>query len=245
MKRFFKKGKIYKIPLIILFMLFVLFTLWTYLPHRTMEEALDALESDASVTVVDEGKYIKVSPKEGSSKTGIILYPGARVDAEAYGVLAHRLAEKEISVYLVKMPYRIAFFGSNRADEILDKENLEHWYMMGHSLGGAVASQYAAEHDAIIDGLIFIGSYPIDGPNYKTADLKYLSIYASNDGFVTESDREKAEGQLPDVAQEVIIKGGNHEGFGYYGHQANDGQASISRDEQTEQVVSAVVDFTQ
>lgn len=243
MKQFFSKGKFYKIPLILLLVLFIVFTLWAYLPHRTMDVAKEALRSDSVVEVKDEGHWIRVSSKDTDANTGIILYPGARVDPEAYGIFARDMAKEGVSVYLVKMPYRIAFFASNRADEIIEKEPSKRWYLMGHSLGGAVASKYAADHEDEVEGLIFIGSYPLEGPDYKSLNLSYVSIYGSEDGLVTESDRQKAREQLPDDAKEVIIKGGNHAGFGYYGPQGNDGEAMISRDEQTSQVIDAVLEF--
>ena len=42
---------------------------------------------------------------------------------------------------------------------------------------------------------------------------------------------------------EVIIQGGNHAGFGMYGLQDGDGQATVSNIEQINQTVDAILDF--
>jgi len=41
----------------------------------------------------------------------------------------------------------------------------------------------------------------------------------------------------------VVIKGGNHAQFGWYGPQPGDGVATISREEQQAQIVEATVAF--
>lgn len=51
----------------------------------------------------------------------------------------------------------------------------QHWYMAGHSMGGAMASQFAADHPDEVDGLILLGAY-IYG-DYPAEDT--LTIYGS------------------------------------------------------------------
>jgi hypothetical protein len=48
---------------------------------------------------------------------------------------------------------------------------------------------------------------------------------------------------LPADTTRVIIPGGNHAQFGWYGDQSGDNPAEISRLEQQSRVLSATVDF--
>jgi hypothetical protein len=233
-----KKSKGCKVLAVIgllLLLSFVVFVLWAMLPHKTMEAAKEALKSDEMVEV-QNGSYIHLKPLENRKNIGIIIYPGARVDAEAYAVLGKKLALDGMDVFIPKMPLRIAFLGANAADKILDehKDELSSWYIGGHSLGGVAAANYAADHQTSIDGVIFLASYPVKGKDFKNADLRYLQIFASEDGFVTREDRENGAALLPGESTVYTIEGGNHEQFGYYGHQKGDGIPAITREEQHE-----------
>ena len=42
---------------------------------------------------------------------------------------------------------------------------------------------------------------------------------------------------------EVVIDGGNHSQFGNYGFQKGDGEARISREEQEDRTVEAILNF--
>ena len=48
---------------------------------------------------------------------------------------------------------------------------------------------------------------------------------------------------LPDDATELVIEGGNHAQFGNYGEQEGDSAATVSRQEQQEQTVSAILEM--
>lgn len=56
---------------------------------------------------------------------------------------------------------------------------------------------------------------------------------------------EKGRNLMPSDYEEICIAGGNHAWFGNYGEQAGDGTASISREEQQEQTVMAVLEMVQ
>jgi hypothetical protein len=48
---------------------------------------------------------------------------------------------------------------------------------------------------------------------------------------------------LPTDFTEVVIDGGNHAGFGDYGQQKGDGNATISHEEQWNITVNAIINF--
>ncbi|MCD8103450.1 MAG: alpha/beta hydrolase, partial [Lachnospiraceae bacterium] len=72
----------------------------------------------------------------------------------------------------------MAIFGINRADDVMEGYDYEHWYIPGHSLGGAMAASYAAGNTDKLDGVILLAAYATK----DLGDLAVLSIYGSNDG---------------------------------------------------------------
>ena len=109
--------------------------------------------------------------------------------------------------------------------------DIEHWYIAGHSLGGAMASQFAADHPEEIDGLILLGAYLYG--DYPPADT--LTVYGSLN--------QSVEDEIDYTENVVEIQGGNHAQFGNYGPQKGDAPATISAEEQQAQTVEAVADF--
>lgn len=74
------------------------------------------------------------------------------------------------------MPFNMAIFDADRADEIIDQiPDIKNWYILGHSMGGAMASNYAAKNQDKVDGLILLASYIYgDYPDKNT-----LTIYGT------------------------------------------------------------------
>ena len=176
--------------------------------------------------------YVVVSPKMDIG-VGLIFYPGANVEYTAYLPLMDQLSDIGITCYLMKMPFNMAIMDVNRADVIFENHGDEHnlWLIGGHSMGGAMASQYAAENSDKIDGLVLLGAYP-----YKEYPLdRTLTIY----GSLNTSVEEKL-----DYTENVhVIEGGNHAYFGNYGEQAGDLPGEISREEQQRETVEIIAVF--
>lgn len=74
-------------------------------------------------------------------------------------------------------------------------------------------------------------------------DVLVTSVYASEDGLATVEEIEASATQLPPDTTFVEIEGGNHAGFGWYGEQDGDGEASSTREARQEQVVAATLDL--
>jgi len=168
--------------------------------------------------------------------TGIIFYPGGKVEASAYSPLLIKLAEKGIPCILIDMPMNLAIFNTNAADDVYgDFPETEHWYLIGHSLGGAMASKYAEDNYSKLSGLIILGAYPLND-----ADVDTIIIYGSEDVGL---NRDKLEG-LNNLFE---IEGGNHSFFGNYGEnqgdQKRDGDTTISSEEQQNETVEIIIKF--
>ncbi len=167
--------------------------------------------------------------------TALIFYPGAKVEYTAYEPLMLRLAQSGIDCFLVEMPYNMAVFDVNAADELIGKGEYEHWYIGGHSLGGAMAASYASGNADKLEGVVLLAAYATK----SLGDLTVLSIYGSEDGVLNLSKLEKGREYASNYT-EICIEGGNHAWFGSYGEQDGDGEASITHEEQIRQTVEAI-----
>lgn len=115
--------------------------------------------------------------------------------------------------------------------------------MGGHSRGAAIASRFALLHGEFFNGLILIGTtHPKEEAfDLSTSTLAVTKVYATNDGLAS-VDEVKANSQfLPEDTNWVLIEGGNHSQFGYYGSQLGDNSATISREVQQKLTVEAVL----
>lgn len=197
--------------------------------YRAEDVALDVLAQDSGLSVQDN---LTVLSPSVPSDTAIIFYPGAKVEAEAYLPLLEQIKQTGVTCILVHMPFRMAIFDANAAEDVMEQfPEIQHWYMAGHSMGGAMASQFASGHQDEIDGLILLGAYIYgDYPDEKT-----LTVYGSLN--------QSVEDHIDYTENIVEIEGGNHAQFGNYGPQKGDLPATISAAEQQAQTVDAISGF--
>lgn len=219
------------------------FFIYVSIHYEPTQDALTYLEDSTFCEVRKEDDYITFQPKMNKiapiTKDGIIFYPGGKVDYRSYAPLLRDLADVGVTSILCKMPFNLAVFDVNAAkgkQSIFPK--VENWYISGHSLGGAMASEYLSSHAADFKGLILLGSYSTKDLN-KEGDLRSLSILASNDNILNKDKYEENKKNLPDLTERTI-EGGIHSYFGDYGLQKGDGTPSISFDEQKKQIVGFV-----
>jgi hypothetical protein len=178
---------------------------------------------------------------EASAIAQFIFYPGGKVDPQAYALLAKALATKGLQVDLIEFPLDLAVLNANAADELIDNSNLT--LLGGHSLGGAMASRYLKKNWRRVDGLVLLASYSLESYQLQDTTLPVVSIYGSNDLVATPEDIFAKKAFLPDDTHYLSIEGGNHAQFAAYGKQKGDGVATISSQDQLDQVVAAIVVF--
>ena len=175
---------------------------------------------------------------DGPGETdALIFYPGAKVEPTAYLPLLTSLAEDGVDCFLVRMPLNMAFLDMNAAARLQRAYPYGHWYVGGHSLGGACAALYAAKHGAELKGLVLLAAYatkPLD------EGLSVLELHGSEDGVLNRKALEKGRRYLPASAAAEELTGGNHAQFGDYGPQKGDGVATVSRAEQTAWAVERI-----
>lgn len=222
------------------------FVLWASNPLPAMPEALAALQSDEQVDVRVEGNRLSFMPRSNSPNTAFIFYPGGRVDERAYAPLAHEIAAQGFLVVIVRMPLNLAVFNPNAGEAVLETyPQIQQWVIGGHSLGGSMAANYSRQNLSKVNGLILLASYPASSADLSKTDLAVLSIYATQDRLATVEKIRASEALLPPTTEWVAIEGGNHAQFGWYGEQPGDGLATLSRQEQHRQTLSAIVNFLQ
>lgn len=181
--------------------------------------------------VKTEDNLTILTPKN-QSDTAIIFYPGAKVEPEAYLPILDKLRDKGFICILVHMPFNMAVLDSNAAENIIKEfTEIDYWYIAGHSMGGAMASDFASKHKQQVDGLILMGAY-IYG---DYSDENTLTIYGTLNSSVGE--------KINYTQNIVVIEGGGHAEFGNYGEQNGYKKATISADEQQNQTVNAIYEF--
>lgn len=199
--------------------------------YRADEIAVAAMTGSKMET---QGNLTILTPT-APSDTGLIFYPGGKVEHTAYLPLLEQLRQQGITCVLVEMPFHLAVFAPDAAEQVFDRlPDITNWYIGGHSLGGAMAGSYASEHPDQVQGLVLLGAYLYGDYPVQCA----LTLYGSEDKVM---NREK----LTYTENVVEIPGGNHAQFGNYGVQKGDGTATITAAEQQAQAVSSIAAFMQ
>lgn len=197
--------------------------------YRAEDVALDVMAQNSGITVQDN---LTILSPTYPTDTALIFYPGAKVEAEAYLPLLDQIRQTGVACILVHMPFHVAIFDADAAQKVIAQfPEYQHWYIAGHSMGGAMASKFAADHPDQVDGLILLGAY-IYG-DYPDEDT--LTIYGSLN--------QSVEDNIDYTENIVEIEGGNHAQFGNYGPQKGDLPAAISAEEQQKQTVEAIEAF--
>jgi pimeloyl-ACP methyl ester carboxylesterase len=219
------------------------FVIWAETPLGPMPEALDAMQSDEAVTV-ESAPWLAFRPAQEQPIAGLIFYPGGRVDPRSYAPAAHAMATQGYLVVITPMPLNLAVFAPGRAAEVIATyPEIHFWAIGGHSLGGAMAANFARQNPSQVMGVFLWASYPSEKDDLSALDLQVVSIYGTLDGVATPETVLAAQPLLPASTRWMAIQGGNHAQFGWYGDQPGDTPAMISREEQQEQAIAATLDL--
>ena len=126
---------------------------WATYARPPLPDALAALESDSAIRVESE-PWLIFTPLEGKPNTGLIFYPGGRIDPRSYASLLRPIAEEGYLVVVPSMPINMAIFNAKAADGIIDHfPEIESWAISGHSVGGVAAAIFTSKNPDLIDGL--------------------------------------------------------------------------------------------
>lgn len=207
---------------------------YTSNPYQPVPAMYDAIEQLGEFEPIIERQYIHY-PAVGQAQANIVLIPGGLVAADAYRYLAVKLSSEQYNVTIVKPTRHLAIMSPNRPLHHLHS-TLPN-FMVGHSLGGTVAAMHGKQ-ELGITGIVLLASYGVN-----PVDVPVLSVVASNDTILDPVRYEQSQANYTAGFQELVIEGGNHGQFGWYGEQEGDGEARINVREQQDYVVDAVLDF--
>lgn len=229
------------LPASVLLLMVLAAILWATLIPAPMDEALSALEPGPGVTI-ETTPWLVFEPTGQTPETGLIFYPGGRVDARSYAPAARAIAASGFLVVVPAMPLNLAVLDPDRAAAVQSAfPEIRRWAIGGHSLGGAMAAQFAANHPGQVDGLVLWAAYPAGSADLSGTSLPVASVYGSLDGVAPPSQIQGSRSLLPATTLWTEIAGGNHAQFGWYGPQSGDNPATIPREDQQQQAIAATL----
>lgn len=206
--------------------------------YHVDSKALEKVYSNTNVRVerIKNGYFI-----DGPGRTSaLVFYPGAKVEALSYAPLLSKIAESGIDCFLADMPFNMAIFNMDVANEFIENYLYDEWIGMGHSMGGIAISNYSNKYPNKLNCLVLLASYP----NKKIDEsIKFYSVYGNNDGCLDRNEYDKNKKNWPSNSNELVIDGGNHAQFGNYGIQTSDGEAKISADLQQQVIVDLLLNM--
>ncbi len=240
-------GRIASVPALVLCIAAVLLLGYSR-PLGADATARQAMQTRSTVAVNERLTSFDLEPTRQNSRgqaipvtTGLVFYPGAKVDARAYAALLRPLAEAGYLVVVLKEPFGLALLDPSQAESIPELHpEITRWAVGGHSLGG-VAAAGVADSDRDFSGLLLYASEPAS--KMDRVNLKVLSISGSNDGLETPAKIQASRSDLPPGSSFVVIRGGVHAYFGDYGVQRGDGTPAVARSAAQAQTVTATRQF--
>lgn len=223
--------RIFTAIVVLLAILASMFFIYTGSYYKAGNLALNNLKADNVVQVEYDGDLI-FRPVSNAKDIGFIFYPGGKVEASAYAPIAREVASNGYTVIIAKMNFNLAILSPNKAYSIISKNTkIRTWAIGGHSLGGVMAADYAFKNDKI-KGLVLLASYAQKERDFTNKNIKVLSLWGENDKVADLNKVKDCKSLMPGDSEFQVIKGGNHGGFGDYGHQKGDGEASITNEQQ-------------
>jgi len=218
------------------------FVIWALTPLGPGEVALRTLQSTPTISVASDGNGgFEFSSRSTPPKAGLVLYPGGRVDVRSYAPVAAAIASYGYLVVVPRVHLNLAVFEPNAANDAIEAHpEIESWSVGGHSLGGAMAAQYASKNVDRLDGLVLLAAYASGDSDLSKSDLQVIDIVGTLDGVISRENHAAGKALLPPDTDFKELEGGNHAQFGDYGAQPGDRPATITPAEQWQATADVV-----
>lgn len=201
---------------------------------------LESVLTEPGVEVAEDADAMVLRPaEETDSSLGLVFYPGAKVDADAYAArLAGLAVDTGTTVVIVKPWLGLALFDPRGLTAFTGHvPEVETWMVGGHSMGGVRACSAASGAAA----LILFASYC--GTDISDSEVPVLSLSGSADGLSTPQKIAENRDHLPASARMVEIPGASHASFGDYGPQSGDGTPNIDDEQMNTAVTGELTEF--
>jgi hypothetical protein len=205
--------------------------------------ALAAMGSDAEVAVTDSD-WLVMQPANATPTRGVIIYPGAYCDIHGYAQLMRAIAASGQLVVGIKMPFGLALFGVNKADDVREAyPDINSWTLIGHSLGGAMGANYAFNRPGELAGMIFWDSHPPAANSLAEQNLTTVHIHRATLAGEPPAKFTDMAAFFPANTQWVPVPGGIHMYFGSFdgGSYVEEWEPEISNAAQLEIITAATL----
>jgi pimeloyl-ACP methyl ester carboxylesterase len=164
-----------------------------------------AVLRDGARVRVEEGEHtLRFLPRGEARGAGLLFFPGALVEPEAYAPLLYRVAEAGHPAVLVKLPLRAAPSASHEAEAVarafavLREPSLgTRWVVGGHSKGGKISLRAAAAAPEGLAGLLLIGTSHPRRQDLSGLPLPVTKVYATRDGLASPEEVRAFAPNLP------------------------------------------------
>jgi hypothetical protein len=204
------------------------FLTWFHIVFPADREATLEVYRDDRVVVTPVDGVVVMASTTYTSTTGLLFFPGARVDPFAYLHPFVDIAASGTTVVIVDPLFNMALFDQRSMDELTSHSpNITQWVLAGHSLGGVKACM-EADNDQVA-ALWLLASYC--ATDISGLDINVVEVLAAQDGLMDDDARGLAQANLPEGFTTLTLDGANHASFGTYGPQPGDGVATLNRDD--------------
>lgn len=204
----------------------VTFLTWFHIVLPADREAVDQAFADDRIRYSLSSGLITATPASGESTTGMVFYPGAKVDPYAYLPTLQKVVAGGVTVVIVEPLFNMALFDLTPLGEATaTAPGVTDWWVGGHSLGGVKACM-VAENESI-RGLVLLASFCANDLSQR--ELSVIQLLGDSDDLTDPIAVEDARALLPVGATEQVLTGANHASFGAYGPQSGDGEATLSK----------------
>lgn len=216
---------------------------------RTQNVDSSMLTSSDFVTVKVDGVSLEFHPNEKHS-TGVLFFCGSGVEADAYAPMLRPISERGYAIIIVKLPGRFAML-TNQKEAVLEtartliqsRPEIRKWVVSGHSLGAALSCKFVQKYPSSGSALLLVGTTHPKEDNLSNLKIPVTKIFGSVDGVAPIEKIEANRNLLPLSTKWIKIEGANHSQFGNYGHQLQDGSATISREAQQALVRDEIINL--
>ncbi|MCS7059153.1 MAG: alpha/beta hydrolase [Meiothermus sp.] len=208
-------------------------------PYPAAPEAREALASTPELEVRPTAYGWVFIPSQ-QVRAGLAFYPGGLVEPEAYAPVLRRIAQAGYRVALLRLRYNLAVTEQGKARQPIAEAPGLRWAVGGHSLGGVVASNFAASNPAA-KALVMWAAYPLN--DLSSLSLPTLALFGEKDGRISQEQLEAHKGKFPPATRFVVIPGLNHASFGAYGPQRGDNPTALPKETGWDQVAQQTVAF--
>lgn len=223
------------------------FSAWIAVGFQAQGVPDNTLHDTDSVTVRRGDGILTFAPRSETNMAGLLFLPGGMVDPIAYAPLLKRVATSGYEARLIELPWRCGCTDGQinalfeNIQNAVKEDARRRWVLSGHSRGAMLAARYANAKLLPPAALVLIGTTHPRDFSLASLSIPVTKIYGTRDGIANYATSREREKLLPVTTSWIGIEGGNHVQFGFYRHQLGDESATITRAEQQDAMLTAIL----